>query len=358
MAFLDELRNSMGGGSPTKGAAKSVDPNDLKDLGLGGLPSFLGTREDAAVGKRGDAQIAATLTDSLPGYFNPETRDYVPWYVDLFDGGGINRSAGMLDAGSNAQGQAVGGVMSPMRPTARPEGLLTSDMPDTGMTGIPGYTLPRSDMPDTGMTGIPGYTLPQAPASLTPDPPVVRDKWSGRMFVDERGKPFDTELWQPEPNQPGRFRGTDYERPPQNPTITMPQEPTVPSLLNMATPAPRNSTLGTLRENVYSVGPIEAFINAFTNGSDTPPAQSSSTQVPAPAQSGQSVPASGGNMAINTPAAQGRDQMIADQQMLVEEQAIKKHPRYSEYVDFLNRYGLASSPGLFEQYLRTVVGNN
>jgi len=162
----------------------------------------------------------------------------------------------MLDAGSNAQGQAVGGVMSPMRPTARPEGLLTSDMPDTGMTGIPGYTLPQSDMPNTGMTGIPGYTLPQsdmpntnmtgipgytlpqAPASLTPDPPAVRDKWSGRMFVDERGKPFDTELWQPEPNQPGRFRGTDYERPPQNPTITMPQEPTVPSL---STPSQNNA---------------------------------------------------------------------------------------------------------------------
>jgi hypothetical protein len=263
MAFLDELRNSMGGGSPTKGAAKSVDPNDLKDLGLGGLPSFLGTREDAAVGKRGDAQIAATLTDSLPGYFNPETRDYVPWYVDLFDGGGINRSAGMLDAGSNAQGQAVGGVMSPMRPTARSEGLLTSDMPNTGMTGIPGYTLPQSDMPDTGMTGIPGYTLPQSDMPNT-----------GMTGI---------------------------------PGYTLPQS--------------------------------------------------------TPAQSGQSVPASGGNMAINTPAAQGRDQMIVDQQMLAQEQAIKKHPRYSEYVDFLNSYGLASSPGLFDQYLRTVnpttvVGNN
>jgi hypothetical protein len=159
------------------------------------------------------------------------------------------------------------------------------------------------------MTGIPGYTLPQ---SDMPD--------TGMTGI---------------------------------PGYTLPQ----------STPAPRNSTLNTLRKNVYSVGPLEAFINAFTNGSDTPPAQSSSTQVPAPAQSGQSVPASGGNMAINTPAAQGRDQMIVDQQMLAQEQAIKKHPRYSEYVDFLNSYGLASSPGLFDQYLRTVnpttvVGNN
>jgi len=227
MAFLDELRNSMGGGSPTKGAAKSVDPNDLKDLGLGGLPSFLGTREDAAVGKRGDAQIAATLTDSLPGYFNPETRDYVPWYVDLFDGGGINRSAGMLDAGSNAQGQAVGGVMSPMQP----EGLLTSDMPSTGMTGIPGYTLPRSDMPNTGMTGIPGYTLPRSDMPNT-----------GMTGI---------------------------------PGYTLPQSTSV--------------------------------------------------------QGGQSIPASGGNMAINTPAAQGRDQMIADQISLQQLNEMQVHPLYQEF---------------------------
>ena len=328
MAFLEELRNSMGGGSPTKGAAKSVDPNDTTNLGLGGLPSFLGTREDAAVGKRGDAQIAATLTDSLPGYFNPETRDYVPWYVDLFDGGGINRSAGMLDAGSNAQGQAVGGVMSPMRPTARPEGLLTSDMPNTGMTGIPGYTLPQSDMPNTGMTGIPGYTLPQAPASLTPDPPVVRDKWSGRMFVDERGKPFDTELWQPEPNQPGRFRDEDYQRPPQNPTIAMPQEPTVPSLPNMATPAPRNSTLGTLRENVYSVGPIEAYRNALNNRPDIPLTQ----------------PYAGGD----------------DTPRLSEMQSpMMQHPAFPRFVELMKRTGNESSlqnPDLaqkvFNNYLR------
>ena len=245
MAFLDELRNSMGGGSPTKGAAKSVDPNDLKDLGLGGLPSFLGTREDAAVGKRGDAQIAATLTDSLPGYFNPETRDYVPWYVDLFDGGGINRSAGMLDAGSNAQGQAVGGVMSPMQP----EGLLTSDMPSTGMTGIPGYTLPRSDMPNTGMTGIPGYTLPRSDMPNT-----------GMTGI---------------------------------PGYTLP------------------------RSDMPNTGMTS--IPGYT--------LPQSTSV----QGGQSIPASGGNMAINTPAAQGRDQMIADQISLQQLNEMQVHPLYQEF---------------------------
>ena len=185
MSFLEDLKNSMGGGSPTKGAAKSVDPNDIKNLGLGGLPSFLGTREDAATGKRGDAQIAATLTDSLPGYFNPETRDYIPWYVDLFDGGGINRSAGMLDAGAGMDAQ-VGGVM----PAVQPQGLLANnqlsdmerlqranplepfggsgpviqDTPDTSY-----YTQPSSmQMPTATGPGAPAYTQPSSMQVPTP----------------------------------------------------------------------------------------------------------------------------------------------------------------------------------------------
>ena len=320
MAFLEELRNSMGGGSPTKGAAKSVDPNDLENLGLGGLPSFLGTREDAAAGKRGDAQIAATLTDSLPGYFNPETRDYVPWYVDLFDGGGINRSAGMLDAGSGVQSQAVGGLMSPMRPTMRPEGPL-------GPFGGAGPNIPEGPLGPFGGAG------PRV--QDTPDTSYYTQPSSMQMPV------------QASPAVP--YASTQQG--------VMPQ---MQDNMPVSTPAPRESTLNTLRENVYSVGPIEAMINAYKNRQETPPAQSSPTQVPAPApaQSGQSVPASGGNMAINTPAAQGRDQMIADQQAYVHEQKIKSHPLYPQYVDFLNRSKLSNQPGLFEKYLRIVVGSN
>jgi hypothetical protein len=75
---------------------------------------------------------------------------------------------------------------------------------------------------------------------------------------------------------------------------------------------------------------------------------------PAPTQQGtQVIPASGGNMAINTPAAQNRDQMIADQQMSNMEQAIKSHPLYPEYVDFLNRSKMPSTPSLFQQYINT-----
>ena len=246
MAFLEELRNSMGGGSPTKGAAKSVDPNDLKDLGLGGLPSFLGTREDAAAGKRGDAQIAATLTDSLPGYFNPETRDYIPWYVDLFDGGGINRSAGMLDASSGAQSQAVGGLMSPMRPTMRPESPL-------GPFGGAGPNIPESPLGPFGGAG-----------------PRVQDTPDTSYYTQPSSMqtPFRTG-----PGAPGYT-------PPSSMQVPAPAEvgqsvPASGGNMAISTPAPRESTLNTLRENVYTVGPIEAMVNAYNNRPDIPLTQPS-----------------------------------------------------------------------------------
>ena len=209
------------------------------ELGLGGMRSLLGTRGAAPEGKRGDEMMSRTSSDSLPGYFDPETREYVPWYVDLFDGGGLNRSEGLL---SNAQKvtTAVDMLKTNGAPVRRAGQMAPgSDMPNTGMTGIPGYTLPQSDMPNTGMTGIPGYTLPQAPAR----------------------------------------QGT------------------------------------------------------------------------------QVIPASGGNMAINTPAAQSRDQMIADQQMSNMEQAMRNHPLYPEYVDFLNRSNMPSTPSLFQQYVN-MFGRN
>ena len=173
--------NEGGGGSGKGGGqAQAVDPNDTKNLGLGGLPSFFGYREDAATGRRGDAQIAATLNDNLPGYFNPETRDYVPWYVDLFDGGGINRSAGMLSPATSGQGQSAGSAMSAMQPQgllannqlsdmermqrANPlspfggAGPAVQDTPDTSY-----YTQPSSmQMPFRTGPGAPGYTPPSS----------------------------------------------------------------------------------------------------------------------------------------------------------------------------------------------------
>ena len=79
-----------------------------KELDLGGLKSLLGTRKAAEAGARGDEMMKITGGDSLPGYFNPETREYVPWYVDLFDGGGLNQSEGLLGKDAQEIPTAVG----------------------------------------------------------------------------------------------------------------------------------------------------------------------------------------------------------------------------------------------------------
>ena len=89
-----------------------------KELGLGGLQSLLGTRGAAQAGAIGDEMIGITNKDSLPGYFNEQTREYVPWYVDLFDGGGLNAAGGQAKqeaAQSGAMGVTPGGapVQSP-----------------------------------------------------------------------------------------------------------------------------------------------------------------------------------------------------------------------------------------------------
>ena len=236
-----------------------------KELGLGGLQSLLGTRGAAQAGAIGDEMIGITNKDSLPGYFNEQTREYVPWYVDLFDGGGLN-AAGTMAEQEAAQSMAAR-TMPGGAPMAQPGLLANNQLSDMeranrsrvgvdprnlggtegygpmsardprNLGGAEGYgPMRQASAPSTGMTGIPGYTLPQ--------------------------------------NQ-----------------------------------AARGGT--------------------------------------------QSIPASGGNMAINTPAAQNRDQMIADQQAYNQEQAIKNHPLYPEYVDFLNRSRMPSTPSLFQQYINT-----
>ena len=230
-----------------------------KELGLGGLQSLLGTRRAAQAGAIGDEMIGITNKDSLPGYFNEQTREYVPWYVDLFDGGGLNAS-GTVAEQEAAQSMAAR-TMPGGAPMAQPGLLANNQLSDMeranrsrvgvdprNLGGAEGYgpmsardprnlggsegygPMRQARAPSTGMTGIPGYTLPPSP---------------------------------------------------------------------------------------------------------------------------QAIPASGGNMAINTPAAQGRDQMIADQQAYNEEQAMRSHPLYSEYVDFLNRSRMPSTPSLFQQYINT-----
>jgi len=78
-----------------------------KELGLGGLKSLLGTRGAAQAGAVGDEMIGITNKDSLPGYFNEQTREYVPWYVDLFDGGGFNAAGGQAKQAATPGGAPV-----------------------------------------------------------------------------------------------------------------------------------------------------------------------------------------------------------------------------------------------------------
>jgi hypothetical protein len=225
-----------------------------KELGLGGLQSLLGTRGAAQAGAIGDEMIGITNQDSLPGYFNEQTREYVPWYVDLFDGGGLNAAGGQSKqeaAQSGAMGVTPGGA-----PVQSP-GLLQTRL---------GNQLSDMEMANRNRVGV----------------------------------------------DPRNLGGAEGYGP-------------------MSARDPRN------------LGGAEGY---------GPMGQAMPT--PAPAQRGtQVIPASGGDMAINTPAAQGRDQVIAERQMYNMEQAMKSHPLYPEYVDFLNRSKMPSTPSLFQQYINT-----
>ena len=245
-----------------------------KELGLGGLQSLLGTRGAAQAGAIGDEMIGITNQDSLPGYFNEQTREYVPWYVDLFDGGGLNAAGGQTEqaaAQSGAMGVTPGGA-----PIQSP-GLLQTRL---------GNQLSDMEMANRNRASqiTPGL------GSQLSDMEMANRNRAAQMAPSLGGQLSDMEMAN------------------RNPAFQM--TPGLGGQLSDMEMANRNRA------------------------------------------SQQAIPASGGNMAINTPAAQNRDQIIADQQMLVEEQAMKNHPKYPEYVDFVNRHEIEPLPGLFERYLK------
>ena len=162
-----------------------------KELGLGGIQSLLGTRRAAQAGAIGDEMMGITNKDSLPGYFNEQTREYVPWYVDLFDGGGLN-AAGSVAEQEAAQSMAASVTpgSSPGGAPAQSPGLLANnqfsdmerrqrsnplepfggfgpaiqDTPDTSY-----YTPPSSmQMPTPAGPGMPSYTPPSSMQMPTP----------------------------------------------------------------------------------------------------------------------------------------------------------------------------------------------
>jgi hypothetical protein len=197
-----------------------------KELGLGGLQSLLGTREAAQAGAIGDEMIGITNKDSLPGYFNEQTREYVPWYVDLFDGGGLN------SAGGQAQ-------------------------------------------EETAMSGASGITPGGAPMA---QPGLIENNQLSDMERIQRSNPLSP------------FGG--------------------------AGPAIQNTP-----DTSYYTPPSSMQM----------PTQQASAPQQAAQVGSQVIPASGGNMAINTPAAQNRDQMIANQIDLQQLNEMQAHPFYQNF---------------------------
>ncbi len=258
-----------------------------KELGLGGLQSLLGTRRAAQAGAIGDEMMGITNKDSLPGYFNEQTREYVPWYVDLFDGGGLNA------AGGQAEQEAAQSVAASVTPGSSPGG---------------------------------------APAQ---SPGLLANNQFSDMERRQRSNPLEPfggfgPAIQDTPD-------TSYYTPPSSMQIPTPASPgmpsyTPPSSMQMPTPAstarPRDSALNTLRENVYSVGPIDAYRNALNNRPDIP---------------------------LTQPFA-GRD----DTPRLSEMQSpMMQHPEFPKFVDLMKRSGneqLLQNPGrlqnLFNNYLK------
>jgi hypothetical protein len=98
----------------------------------------------------------------------------------------------------------------------------------------------------------------------------------------------------------------------------------------MSTPRPRESTLNTLRENAYSVGPIDAYRNALNNRPDIP---------------------------LTQPFA-GRD----DTPRLSDMQApMMQHPAFPQFVDIMKRMGNESvlqnpeqASFVFNNYLKQI----
>lgn len=279
-----------------------------KELGLGGLQSLLGTRGAAQAGAIGDEMIGITNKDSLPGYFNEQTREYVPWYVDLFDGGGLNAAGGQAEqeaAQSGAMGITPGGA--PMESPGLLQTRLGNQLSDMEMANrnraaqvTPGLGSQLSDMEMANRNRA---------SQVTPYDAI----YSARVQNVERERANGTSSL----NDPRlQMESTGYGYP-----------------LDVLDPYEKKTDLG-----AAGYGPME--------------------QAPAPTQqSTQVIPASGGNMAINTPAAQNRDQMIADQIDLQQLNEMQAHPLYQNFAQ--SPFGEGDKkyyPAEFFKYLQATGG--
>jgi len=205
-----------------------------KELGLGGLQSLLGTRGAAQAGATGDEMMKITGNDSLPGYFNEQTREYVPWYVDLFDGGGLN-AAGTVAEQEAAQSKAAAAGATPGGAPMSQPGLLQTGL-GSQLSDMERANRNRVGVDPRNLGGVEGY-----------GPMSARDprNLGGAEGYGPLGRAM------PAPAQQGVL-------------------PQMQDNMPMSSPRPRESTLNTLRENAYSVGPIDAYRNALNNRPDIP----------------------------------------------------------------------------------------
>ncbi len=219
-----------------------------KELGLGGLQSLLGTRGAAQSGAIGDEMIGITNKDSLPGYFNEQTREYVPWYVDWFDGGGLNAAGTVAEQEAAQSKAAAAGAMPGGAPMAQP-GLLRPRARQNPLDpfGGAGPTIPEGPLGPFGGAG---------PRISGGDP---RQMGGASGYGQTGVSPLDP------------FGGAGPAIPAQ--AMPAPQQGVTPQMqdnMPISSPRPRESALNTLRENVYSVGPIEAMKNAYNSRPDIP----------------------------------------------------------------------------------------
>ena len=166
------------------GGSKRSDPNNTEDLGLGGLKSFFGNRENAPKTPRGDAMIRATMDDNLPGYFDPMSRRYVPWYEDMGNKGFFNGAGDAGDIGMPTPMNLVGGLLG--RDPAREGEYRTSqgDYEDYLTYGNPQQAVQQAVQPeDQQNVQMPSNPLrpPMRPSDLLDPPSDLLDPRGDQM---------------------------------------------------------------------------------------------------------------------------------------------------------------------------------
>ena len=175
MSFLENLFK--GSEKDREAAYKPSSPETKAVKAKGGGK---GSAKDIEYGKNGPSEeqrnrILATQNDKSFGYYDMNTGKYIPAFVDMFDGGGMNTSGDTFQGGPfsnmlNMAGVAPYGYNRPRTYAQagmenRPTGLPPStNVTNLGAGNPPSVTTQNLDNSDANM-GV-GY-LPNAPKMMT-----------------------------------------------------------------------------------------------------------------------------------------------------------------------------------------------